>query len=330
MESELASIAEANGGYLLRRHLNEIGVSDAMIRRLCGAKVLVRIRHGTYVPTASWRLMNAVERNGVTTRSVIERMGSTVVASHASAAALHGLDLWGVDLSVVHVTRTDGRGGRQEAGVVVHEGALVEGDLVELPDGTIATSPVRAAVETCTIASLESGMVLGSSLLRRDDVDREELEEMGARAERWQHARTARLAIRLSDGLLESVLEARSLFLMWRASIPRPELQHRFVLDGGRNAYVDFWWELFRHVGECDGAVKYGHLNPHPDDPARVLIDEKLREDAIRSSPAGVSRWGSVDLAGKRREALACRLEAQMWESRRLYTGNATHVDLGA
>ena len=38
---------------------------------------------------------------------------------------------------------------------------------------------------------------------------------------------------------------------------PEPELQARFVLGNGREAFTDFFWRDHRHIGEFDGAGKY-------------------------------------------------------------------------
>ena len=42
----------------------------------------------------------------------------------------HEIPLWGLDLSEVHLTRTDGNAGRREAGQVHHRGRLSEEEVV--------------------------------------------------------------------------------------------------------------------------------------------------------------------------------------------------------
>jgi hypothetical protein len=153
---ELTYIAEVNGGYLMRHQLNDLGYDDTAIRQAMRAGVLKRVRHGTYVVKRVWDLLSASQRHAVLVRSVLDKLGPHVVASHQSAAALHGIDLYDVDLSTIHVTRLDGHRGRTEAGIVFHEGRIGDDDIVPV-DGRAATEPVRAVFEACSLAGVESG-----------------------------------------------------------------------------------------------------------------------------------------------------------------------------
>ena len=71
------------------------------------------------------------------------------------------------------------------------------------------------------------------------------------------------------------------------------------IVDDGGNviARVDFLWEEFGLVGECDGRIKYSDRD--------ALYSEKRREDAIRQRGLGMVRWGSPDLTN---DVLARRL----------------------
>lgn len=324
---ELTEIAEANGGYLMRHQLNDLGHSDAAIRRCLRAGVLHRVRHGTYVMAAVWRLLTPSQRHAVITCSVLDKLGPVVVATHQSAAALHGLDLWDVDLDLVHLTRLDGHRGRREAGIVFHEGSVDdEVDLVEV-DGRHVTEPRRAVFETCSLASIESGMVVATSAMRTLAISRDELEADGRRFDHWPGMRTARLAIRLADPRLETVGEVRSLHMMWQHGVDHPELQWRIVtVDGVVVARTDFAWIEDRHTGEFDGLVKYGRLNPYATDVGRVLTSEKRREDLARAESWGMSRWGWVDLAPHARAATAQRINQGRELSRRLYRRDRTTI----
>ncbi len=104
------------------------------------------------------------------------------------------------------------------------------------------------------------------------------------------------------------------------AAIPRPEPQFVIEDDGSFVARTDFGWEEFRHVGEFDGEVKYGRLNPHTGhELGQVIVEEKRREDAIRELDYGMSRWGWRDLAPGVRAATANRIHNAMERSRRIY-----------
>nr|BFF15511.1 hypothetical protein GCM10025699_68140 [Microbacterium flavescens] len=61
---------------------------------------------------------------------------------------------------------------------------------------------------------------------------------------------------------------------------------------------VDFWWPEFGVVGEFDGEVKYRTADMlRGRTPEQVVIDEKRREDALRSMPGvrAVVRWNWAD-----------------------------------
>jgi hypothetical protein len=326
---DLLHVAEYNGGYLMRHQLNDIGFSDAHIRQAMRTGQLKRVRHGTYVPVASWARMTESERHRVVVRSVLAKLGPGVVASHQSAAAMHGLDLYGVDLGLVHVTRTDGRTGRREAGVVYHRGQIVADRDIREVDGWLVTEPARAVFEACSQATIESGMVVASSAMRLGRVTAEELDDADHRFDHWLGTRRARIAIRIADPRLESVGEVRSLHMMWAHHIPHPELQ--FVVetvDGRVVARTDFAWIWCRHTGEFDGLFKYGRLNTYPAEPGRAVADEKIREDRVRDQLLGMSRWVWADLAPHAQSATAAAIRQGMARSKRLYLRNATVIPL--
>ena len=324
---ELAAIAEANGGYLMRGQLNELGITDDGIRARLKAGVLKRIRHGTYVVKEVWSMLDETQRHVVLSRSVLDKLGDAVVATHQTACALHGFDLWGFDLRLVHVTRIDGRQGRREAGVVHHQGAVdIESDVVEV-HGRLVVDPVRAAIEAASSSSVESGMVVLSSMMRVTGIPKAQVSEQVPSFRHWPGVRGADLAVRLSDARLESVGEVRSLHMFWRFRMPSPELQQEVLDADGRSvARSDFYWDAYRHTGEFDGFVKYGRLNPYTDDVGRVLTDEKMREDAVRRRELGMSRWTWPELGASVQARTASRICAEMDRSRQLYTRRAVHI----
>jgi hypothetical protein len=327
---DLRLATEINGGYITRHQLNDIGYSDASIRSAMRAGVLRRIRHGTYVLQATWSGLSPTERHCVLARSVLDKLGSAYVASHHTAAALLGLDVYGADLSTVHVTRLDGRSGRKEAGVVFHRGAVVPEEDVQTVSGLLVVRPIRAVFETCSQSSVEAGMVVASSAMRDHGFSADEMLDAGRQFDHWLGSRRARLAVRLSDGRLETVGEVRSLHMMWRHKIPRPELQHVIEdADGRFVARTDFTWLAARHVGEFDGLSKYGRLNPDRIDPGATVVAEKLREDAVRDQSFGMSRWGWQGLEHDVQPETAAMILRGIERSRTLYARNAVHISLG-
>ncbi len=327
---DLRLVIDVNGGYIMRHQLNDIGHDDATIRKAVRACVLRRIRHGTYVLESTWSQLSAAQRHCILARSVLEKLGPGIVASHHTAAALLGLDVYGADLGTVHVTRLDGRSGRREAGVVYHHRTVLPDEDLQTVGGLLVVSSMRAVFETCSQSSVESGMVVASSAMRDHGLGSDEMLEAGRRFDHWLGSRRARLAIRLSDGRLETVGEVRSLHMMWRHKIPRPELQHVITdADGRFVARTDFTWLEARHTGEFDGLSKYGRLNPDRTDPGATITSEKVREDAVRGQMFGMSRWGWDGLDDGVQAETAAMIERGIERSRTVYARNATTIALG-
>ncbi|MCO7240600.1 type IV toxin-antitoxin system AbiEi family antitoxin domain-containing protein [Aeromicrobium sp. CnD17-E] len=316
---ELAALAHHHGGYLLTRHLLELGLSQRRISSLAREGVLARPRHGTYVPRGLWEHADAVQKHAILTRSVLERADDGAVATHQSAAALLGLDLWGTDLSLIHLARTDKRSGRHIAGVVWHEPDLRTDD-VTMAAGVPTVLPSIAALQIAAFTGVEQGVVALSSVLRARGTSEVELAEQVSRFRSWAGAETVRQTVQLADGRLESAGEARSFVMFWRHGTDLPELQVVIVDAHGRKVgRVDFEWTADRHVGEFDGLVKYGRSNQHRRDPGMGIVEEKLREDEVRDTWRGVSRWGWVDLHWSNQATTVARIEAARARSRRLY-----------
>ena len=303
------------GGYFFRADLIEAGGNDADLRAAKRSGLVVRLRHGTFALGEVVRRSTPEQKHLLVARSVLQRLGPGVALSHHSAALAHAPHSFDIDLEPIHVTRLDGTHGRREAGVFYHVGALTEADVVEV-DGLRVTAPARAAFESATISTTESGLVTMNAVARQAGC-LEELVEIVERLERWPGGRHARLALRLVDPGCESVGESRSMFMFWKEGVPRPETQVRIVdADDAEIARTDFTWRKVRHVGEFDGLVKYGRLNPYGgDDVGSVLVDEKRREDRIRGAGFGVSRWTWADLGPKRRAATAARILSDLERS---------------
>jgi hypothetical protein len=329
MDDVFMALAVHRGGYFFRHDLIDVGLRDADIRAACRQGLLVRLRHGTYAPAPLVAPMTPEQRHVLIACSVADRVGAGVALSHHSAVLAHDpSSTYGIDLDVVHLTRLDGRHGREEAGVLWHVGDLDDSDLVEI-DGRLVVRPARAAFESACLARTESGLVTMSSMMHSEACTREELIEMSERFARWPGSRHARLALRLADERCETAGESRSLFMFWREGVPRPDVQV-IVTDraGIEVARTDFGWIPDRHTGEFDGRLKYGRLNPNLSDPGRVLFAEKRREDRVRNEDVGMSRWTWEEMEPSARKGTARRIQADIERSRRIYARNATHITL--
>ena len=274
---------ELRQGFIARSDVLSIGGDDRFIRRTIGSGTWTRIRNGAYCPTVIWDSLGAVERHRRRARAVLHAHGDAVVLSHVSGLLMRpGCEVWGVDLSQVHVTRRDTRSGSVERDVVHHQGGVGDVD-IELVDGLLVMSEVRCVVESIATCGLESGLVIADSALHTGRVTAPQLEELHESTTRWRGSRTVDLALRLTDGRAESVGESRSRFLYWNQGLPRPEVQ--FVVVDARGELVgisDLAWPAERLLFEFDGRVKYGRLLKPGQDPGDAVWREKLREDALR------------------------------------------------
>ena len=307
----LRSIARHDGVFL-RREAIAHAVDDAALRRATRAGVLVRVRHGAYTFSAAWEAADERQRHVLLSRAAMRVLGDRVALSHHSAAAVLGMDLWDVPLGQVHVTRLDGGAGRTEGDVRHHEGLLLDTDLVQV-HGVPVVRPVRAALESASLAGLERGLVTVDSGLRNGWFTAEELTAQHALMQSWPSTQHLHLVTRLADGCSQSVGESRSKYFFHAHRLPAPQLQFE-VYDGSTLVGVsDFAWPALGLLGEFDGRVKYGRLLRPGEDAGDAVFREKRREDLLRRLTGWrMVRWVWADLYYPERTAAWLRAEMRV------------------
>jgi hypothetical protein len=319
MRPELAARAAADGGVFSRASAVAAGYSEremkTLTRRPDGAWVVVR--RGVYAERTQWDFLTADARYELAVRAALLAMQSDVVASHSSAAVLHGISLRPGWRNLVHVTRPRVNGGRSEGGVKHHLSRLLADDVVEV-SGVPVTSSARAAVDIGREFGFEDGVVAMDAVLR-SGVPRSELDRVVAGMRCWPGVTRAREAVAAADGGAQNIGESLARLLVLELGFGRPLTQVRFA-RGGRVAYVDLL--LGNHVFEFDGKVKYvgrerGGVADRP--PEHVLWEEKSREDWLRGFGKGVSRIVWDDLFGERRAQARVRLTAAYLDSAQRY-----------
>ncbi len=294
--------------FFLRSEALDQGHTDKSLRSLVRAGVIRRVRHGTYVVGAEWAALDRDQRHVVLAKAVMARL-TGVALSHVTAALTHGMDVWGpgLDLDLVHVTRTDGASGRTEAGVAHHECFSTDQDLVDV-DGLPIVTPARAALETALLSGVEGGLVTVDSGLRRRLFTVDDLERQAGLMRSWPGALPLQLVRRLADPLSESLAESRCRHLFWRLGLPAPVSQHPvYDATGTFLGRVDFAWPEQRLVVEFDGAVKYDGLLRPGETANQAVVREKRREDRIRAAGWTVIRLCWADLAQPSRVAALLR-----------------------
>lgn len=316
MNEQLRHLAEARG-YITRPELLAGGLTDRDILALRRHKLLERIGAGLYAPRSTYLPLTPEEKLALRSKAVFHRHRGHVALTHQSAAVLLGLPTWGLPLDEVHVTRLDEGRGRHEAGVQHHVGKIGDDEVHEI-DGVLVASPDRCVWELACTSSVESALVTVDAALHRNLVSDESLRESAGRFGTWRGSRAARLAMTMADGRSESPGESRTRYLFWRLGVPKPDLQFEvFDANGVVVARTDFAWELYRHLAEFDGRVKYdGTFEPEG---FGSVFSEKRREDRVRAELWGLSRVVWADLAPQAAQACADRLMFQLDRSRSLY-----------
>jgi len=307
MDEQLKAIIVAHGVFL-RREAEQLGYHHTHIARLVRGGAWHRVRHGAYTFGDLWREFDDETRYAIRCRAAFRQAKTGVTLSHISALPFLEAPTWGLDTTLVHLTRADQRAGRKEAGVQQHTGLLVEGDVVT--QGELSwTSATRAALEVTTMASVEAALCVVDDLLHRGLTTVGQLKQRYDSITRWPYTLRTQLVLRLASPLAESVAESRARYQFHVQGLPRPECQYE-IRDAMGNfvARVDFAWPEFKLFVEFDGAIKYGRLLKPGQTASDAVVEEKKREDRIRE----VTGWRCIrltwaDLANPERTAQRIR-----------------------
>jgi hypothetical protein len=274
------------------------GFSADELRGLLREGRLTPVRRGSYVHGGLPE--DVLARHVLQVRAAVGELASDAVVSHVSAAVLHGLRIWGVRLDRVHVTRRRRTGGRCGVLVHVHSAALDPAEIVMI-GGLPVTSLARTVADLGRMLPFERAVVFCDSAMfhkRPDRVDQSDVLAVLDHEPRRPGTKAARRALDFSSALSESVGESRSRVAIAAAGLPPPVLQWEVhaAATGAFVGRVDMGWPKLRTVGEFDGLVKYGRTLRPGQDIAEVLVEEKIREDALRDEDLGVVRWIWKDL----------------------------------
>lgn len=304
MRPELAALAATQHGLITRTQALEHRYRERELRTLTkpGGE-WHKVRRGVYCLRDLWTSYDDAGRQRLRILAVFLTATKPLVASHASAALLHGLDLL-AQTELVHMTRTGVLGGRTEHGVDYHPARVPAEDVVTVR-GRDCTSLARTAVDVGREEGYLAGLVVADQVLRRG-VPRLELQRVVAGMPHWPYVGRARAVVEDADGKAESVAETVARPLITELGYGRPQLQFP-VSDGDRTVYADL--RLSWHTFEMDGKVKYDVEGPFAKGRTaqQILWDEKQREDFVRDQGHGVTRFGWADLWGARRRKLLAR-----------------------
>lgn len=230
-------------------------------------------------------------RHVLAVRATLAALRTPAVVSHASAAALHGLPLWGVPLQRVHITRHPPARSDEGARLRSHVARLDDEDVVPVED-LLVTDPARTVVDLARQLPFAPALAVADAALFAELTTAERLRSTLEAGARTRGSRAARRVVDAADGRSESVGESRSRAVLLQLGLPLPDLQVEVRrCDGAFLGRCDFCWRERRLLGEFDGLVKYGRRLRPSQDPADAVVREKLREDAMRDEGWGMTRW---------------------------------------
>jgi hypothetical protein len=242
----------------------------------------VRLRPGAYVTAAEWSVATPIERHRLAIDALVLTAVRPPVFSHASAAMLHGIPVLGGWPERPHLIDSElGPASRRSPREAIVHRPRHRADVCSI-EGLMATTPVATAIALAASRDIFAGVAAIDHVLAHG-ADRNDFERTIREWQPFHGARRAMAALDLATGLAETPLESVSMVGILLSGLPRPEQQVTVVARGSRYR-LDFLWPALGVAGEADGRIKY----LTGDD----LIDEKQREDDIRSLDLRFVRWG--------------------------------------
>lgn len=280
-------ISELFSQTTLAAHLHTPGERRTLYNRARGG-LLIRVHPGCYVDAAFWGELSSAAQHRARAH-LAAASGADLEFSHLTAAALWGLPVMGDWPSRAHVSGPKGPGVRKTATLARH--SLGFDPHAVTIDGLRVTSLAVTVAQVAASEPFATGVVIADAALHATrGLD---LRPAVLAVPRF-HGRARALAVAaFADGRADSPGESVSRVSMRAAGLPAPELQVVIYGASGKRYVVDFYWRTLRLIGEFDGEFKL--TDPEflrGRTPAKALSDEKLREDDLRATKRGMTRWG--------------------------------------
>lgn len=326
-----------------RHHALAAGLTRHQVANRVRTGAWLVLRRGIYVLRQDFEGLPERERHLLRLVATLRTRGEHDVASHLSAATVHG---WGLPYTGPGpVTITSGdlrRSARRRSTLVVQ--------VATLPPSDVTVGHVTAADRTWELATAsrprtladclrhlppEDSVAIGDAVLRSGQVTPQQVSRVLDRQEPWPYLARGRLAFSLLDPRRESYLESFSFVRLWQHGVPLPQPQVSIYDDGGRFvARVDGWIAGAAIALEADGAEKYllPEAGEQPAEAAtaleiarrvrRAVAAQAAREHRLQQLGVTVVRWGTAD-ALHRPHALAARIRSAERASAGRFTGTA-------
>lgn len=261
------------------------GLTSAQLRQLVSSGDLIRVQHAVYATRAAIKWARSSPERGRALAVIAAQavLGRDSVASHQTAALLHGLDLFPAAHDLLTFTRPPTRRcNRPRSDGVFFRTARLPDDHVTTALGVRVTTVARTVVGISRASPFMSAVVTADSALRAaiaaeqgtTFVTKEALEAVCDACAGWSGIRNARRAVEFADSRAESVFESCARVVFAEHGLDPPELQATITGPDFRY-HVDFYWPRYRVIAEADGEAKYS-------DPSRAIRqlerDRRLRD----------------------------------------------------
>lgn len=266
------------------------GFSDRTLATAVHRGELVKMRRGWYHSATSNMQLRAVAARHA--RIALQEGPAGAVASHRTAAALHGLPLLRTKNNQVQLTVGRPNGGRASQHIRIHGSPPGPLEATEI-DGIPVTSVARTVVDLSRADGFRAGVCAADYALRQKLITPQEFQLELAQHRGRKSVAVARDVAEFADPLAESPGESLSrCVIRTLPGIPAPTLQKRhFDRDGELIARTDFSWGDGAVAGEFDGKVKYTRDAEFGGEPSDTVWKEKQREDRLRDLGVVVIRW---------------------------------------
>jgi hypothetical protein len=225
-------MTQIRGGLFTRADARACGYPDPDIDSLLDTGGWRRIRPGTYAPHRTFALVTEEMLHLRRIHRVLRYGESGPTASHQSAAALHALPLWGLDLSEVHLTARDGPAGSR--GEVHRHVRDPIGPGVQVWNGLRLVSPARAVAEVAATvpvsSSLAPAVVLAEAALYAGLTTSTLLKR--AASQLVDGIEQAQRVVAHAGAESASVAESRLRLILAEAGLPAPSSSPPPTIDG--------------------------------------------------------------------------------------------------
>lgn len=255
------------------------GYGRHAVQRLIESGAWVRLRPGVLAAAEPLNHPDPARRHAVHVAAALLSLGVTdAVASHESAALLHGIALLDEPAAQVSLTRPPGgvhrdriRGGR------LHRAELPANQVGRL-HGVPVTSAARTVADLARRLPYRDAVVAADSAMFRRVVRREEVEDALAACAGWPGSAAAARALAAADAGARSPLGTLARLMCAAAGLPEPQVSAYIDGELGICAEADLYWQDLRVILLVDGLLKYRDVEALR---AEKLLQERLERDGF-------------------------------------------------